>query len=81
MKLVATIDEFGRALIPEKLRAELGLRPGMHVVFSFDQTSKTVEVTTRQLALRKAQLALAKYKKPGECWSEELIDERRRGVS
>ena len=81
MKLVAKIDEFGRLLIPEQLRAKLGLGPGMDVASSFDQASKTVEVTTRQLALRKAQVALAKYKKPGECWSEELIDERRRGVS
>ena len=81
MKLVAKIDEFGRLPIPEKLRAKLGLEPGMDVVFSFDQTSKTVEVTTRQLALRKAQVALAKYRKLGECWSEELIEERRQGLT
>ncbi len=77
MKLVAKIDNFGRVLVPLKLRTELGLLPGTEVVFSFDEVSKRVELTSRQLALRKAQAALAKYKKPGEVWSEEVIEARR----
>ena len=36
------------------------------------------ESSARCEALRSAQVALARYKKPGECWSEEVIDERRR---
>ena len=37
-----------------------------------------MELSPRQVALRSAQAALAKYKKPGDSWSEELIAERRR---
>jgi|GEM_PF-3836657 len=77
MKLVAKIDNFGRVLVPLKLRTELGLLPGTEVVFSLDEVSKRVEISSRQLALRKAQAALAKYKKPGEVWSEEVIEQRR----
>ncbi len=78
MQLVAKIDKFGRVLVPQQLRAELGLQPGMDVVFSVDEETRRVELSSRQVALRSAQAALAKYKKPGESWSEELIAERRR---
>ena len=77
MKLVAKIDNFGRVLVPLKLRTEMGLLPGTDVVFTLDESSNRVEISSRQLALRKAQALLAKYKKPGDLWSEEVIEERR----
>lgn len=78
MNIVAKIDKVGRILVPAQLRANLGLQPGMDVVFSLDEVTGKVELSSRQMALRSAQVALAKYKKPGESWSEELIEERRR---
>ena len=78
MQLIAKIDKFGRVLVPLQLRSELGLQPGMDVVFSLDEGTRRVELSSRQVALRSAQAALAKYKKPGDSWSEELIEERRR---
>ena len=55
----------------------MGLLPGTDVVFTLDESSNRVEISSRQLALRKAQALLAKYKKPGDLWSEEVIEERR----
>ncbi len=55
----------------------MGLLPGTDVVFTLDEASNRVEISSRQLALRKAQQLLAKYKNPGEVWSEEEIEERR----
>ena len=81
MKLVAKIDNFGRVLVPLKLRTELGLLPGAEVVSSLDEESNRVEISSRQRALRQAQGVLAKYKKPGEVWSEEVIEERRIGAA
>ena len=78
MQLIAKIDKFGRILVPLPLRTELGFQPGMDVVFSLDEGTRRVELSSRQVALRSAQAALAKYKKPGDSWSEELIEERRR---
>ena len=49
----------------------------MKVVPSRDEASNRVELSPRLLVLRKAQASLAEYKKPGELWSEEVIEERR----
>jgi AbrB family looped-hinge helix DNA binding protein len=78
MRLVAKIDKFGRILVPQKLRLDLNLKPGSEVVFSYDERSHKVELSTRQQAFKEAQAEFSAYNPKGELWSEELLEDRRR---
>ena len=42
--MIAKIDKFGRVLVPQQLRAELELQPGMDVVFFLDEGTRRVGV-------------------------------------
>ena len=64
----------GRVLIPVDVRADLGLAEGM--TLSLRVQDGEIRLFDRAHALRRAQEIAAKYKKPDECVTDELINER-----
>ncbi len=73
------LEKSGRVLIPVAIRRQLGLKEGeSDLLLHFDE--QPVRITTRAQAVARIQAAAAKYAKPGESWSEELIADRRREV-
>jgi bifunctional DNA-binding transcriptional regulator/antitoxin component of YhaV-PrlF toxin-antitoxin module len=80
MRVIAKMDKFGRILVPQKARLDLGLKPGSEVIFSYNKAGRKVELNTRQQAIKAAQAEFAAYNPNGELWSEELLEDRRREV-
>jgi len=78
MRVIAKMDKFGRILVPQKVRLDLGLKPGADVIFSYNKAGRTVELSTRQQAVKAAQAEFAKYNPNRERWSEEILRDRRR---
>jgi bifunctional DNA-binding transcriptional regulator/antitoxin component of YhaV-PrlF toxin-antitoxin module len=78
MRVIAKIDKFGRILVPQKLRLDLGLIPGAEVILSYSKTGRKLELSTRQQALKAAQAEFMKYNPNRERWSEEILRDRRR---
>jgi AbrB family looped-hinge helix DNA binding protein len=78
MRVVAKVDKFGRILVPQKLRLDLGLKPGSKVIFSYSKAGPKVELSTRQQAVKAAQAEFMAYNPNRERWSEEILDDRRR---
>jgi AbrB family looped-hinge helix DNA binding protein len=75
-RIAVRVEKSGRILIPAAIRRKLGLVDGeSQLLLDIDETP--VQVTTRDQAIKRMQKTLAKYRKPGEVWSEELIQERR----
>ncbi len=72
------MDKFGRILVPQKVRLDLGLKPGADVIFSYSKPGRNVELSTRQQAIKAAQAEFAKYNPNRERWSEEILRDRRR---
>ncbi len=79
MTIAVRLEKSGRVLIPAAVRRRLGLKEGESEVL-LDIDESPVHVTTRAQALRRLQIAAARYGKPEELWSEELIGERREQV-
>jgi bifunctional DNA-binding transcriptional regulator/antitoxin component of YhaV-PrlF toxin-antitoxin module len=70
------VEKSGRILIPVAIRRQLGLVEGeSDLLLNVDETP--IAVSTRAQGLARARQALAKYHKPGEDWTAELLAERR----
>jgi AbrB family looped-hinge helix DNA binding protein len=70
------VEKSGRVLIPAAIRRRLGLKEGeSDLLLNIDETP--IRVSTRAQALARVRQALAKYHKPGDDWTAELIAERR----
>ncbi len=77
MTISVRVEKSGRVLIPAAIRRQLGLKEGeSELLLNIDETP--VRVTTRAQGLTRLQEAAARYGRPDELWSEELMDERRR---
>lgn len=66
----------GRIVIPRDMRAALGVAEGDDVLLELDQSGLHVRSVRQTVAL--AQQTVARYVKPGQSLSAELIAERRR---
>lgn len=66
----------GRIVIPSAMRAALGVKEGDDVLLELDASGLHVRSVRQAVAL--AQQAVARYVKPGQSLSAELIAERRR---
>lgn len=67
-------------LIPVAVRRKLGLKEGeSDLLLNVDETP--VGILSRAQALAKARVVLAKYHKPGDDWTAELLAERREEAS
>ena len=63
-------------MIPVAVRRQLGLKEGASdLLLNIDETP--IRVSTRAQALARAREILAKYHKPGDDWTSELLAERR----
>ena len=71
------LEKTGRVLIPVAVRRQLGLKEGESDLLLYIDENP-VRVGTRAQALARLQAAAARFAKPGESWSQELIEERRR---
>jgi bifunctional DNA-binding transcriptional regulator/antitoxin component of YhaV-PrlF toxin-antitoxin module len=78
MRVIAKMDKFGRILVPQKVRLDLGLKPGADVIFSYSKSSRGMELSTRPQAIKAAQAEFVKYNPNRERWSEEILRDRRR---
>ena len=71
------VEKSGRVLIPARIRRQLGLKEGeSSLLLDIDETP--IRVTTRAQALVRLQEAAARYGRPDELWSEDLLAERRK---
>ena len=66
----------GRIVIPRDMRAALGVEEGDDVLLELDESGLHVRSVRQAIAI--AQQAVARYVKPGQSLSAELIAERRR---
>jgi AbrB family looped-hinge helix DNA binding protein len=71
------VEKSGRVLIPVSVRRQLGLKEGESDLLLFIDEDP-VRVGTRAQVVARLQAAAAKYGKPDELWSEELMADRRR---
>lgn len=69
------MSEDGRVVIPVEIRRALEIKDGDTVVWELRDGVATL--TTRLAQLRKAQDMVKSLGHPDECWSDELIAERR----
>lgn len=69
------MSEGGRVVIPSEIRRELALTDGDTVLWDFKDG--VAFVTTRQQQLRQVQSQLKAIGKSSDCWSDELIADRR----
>lgn len=65
----------GRIVIPRDMRRALGVEEGDDVLLELDQSGLHVRSVRQAVAL--AQQAVARYVKPGQSLSAELLAERR----
>lgn len=72
----ATLDSFGRVVLPEHFRTALGLSAGDELLLRLE--GNEIRLFTRAAGLRLAQGIAGKYLSPGERLSDELISDRRR---
>jgi bifunctional DNA-binding transcriptional regulator/antitoxin component of YhaV-PrlF toxin-antitoxin module len=71
------VEKSGRVLIPVAVRRQLGLKEGQSdLLLNIDETP--VGVSTRAQGLARARHILAKYHRPGDDWTGELLAERRK---
>jgi bifunctional DNA-binding transcriptional regulator/antitoxin component of YhaV-PrlF toxin-antitoxin module len=70
------LEKSGRILIPVAVRRQLGLKEGASdLLLNIDETP--IGVSTRAQGVARARQILARYHKPGEDWTSELLAERR----
>ena len=75
MSFDVKLDKAGRLMFPVKLRRELGLDHNSRLVVRLEDGGLRVE--TREVALRRLQDYLRKFKRPGESVVDEFLTERR----
>lgn len=76
-RMMTTLDEQGRLLLPLEIRRSLGLEAGDRVVLELDETGVRFSLS-REGAVKRAQALVRKYVPEGRSLSEELLEERRR---
>lgn len=69
------INQNGRIVIPAELREKMGVKPGDPVVLTLSEGVLRVE--SHRAVIRKIQEDFARFRKPGQLASDELIAERR----
>lgn len=69
------VTEGGRIVIPAKIREAMGIRVGKNVTLKMKNGS--LEITTRDEAVRRIQEMMKPYIVPGRSVVDELIAERR----
>jgi len=72
--IAAKMDRAGRLLLPQRFRTELGLGEGSDVLVRVEDGE--IRITTRLVALRKAQAAMQAYK-PADSIVDSFLAERR----
>ncbi|MCC7307047.1 MAG: AbrB/MazE/SpoVT family DNA-binding domain-containing protein [Acidobacteria bacterium] len=70
------VTQGGRIVIPAKMRDALGIKVGKNVTLTLKNGS--LEITTRDEALRRIEEMMKPHIKPGRSVVDELIAERRR---
>jgi AbrB family looped-hinge helix DNA binding protein len=75
MTIDVKLDKAGRLMVPHKLRRELGLDQNSRLLVRVEDGGLRVE--TREVALRRLQEYMRKFKKPGESVVDEFLAERR----
>ena len=73
------VTEGGRIVIPAKIREAMGIRVGKNVTLKMKNGS--LEITTRDEAVRRIQEMMKPYIVPGRSVVDELIAERRQEVA
>jgi AbrB family looped-hinge helix DNA binding protein len=75
-RISVRVEKSGRVLIPAAVRKQLGLKEGeSELLLEVDETH--VRVSTRRQALARARQVFAKYHKPGDDWTSELLADRK----
>lgn len=69
------MSEGGRVVIPAEIRRALGIGDGDTVLWELREGM--AQLTTRDQQLRHMQTTIKGFGDPNECWSDELIAERR----
>ena len=69
------VSEGGRVVIPAELREKYRIEVGDVVVWRDEGDG--LRLFSRRDGIRRAQQVLAKYKRPGESVTDELLRERR----
>ena len=69
------MSEGGRVVIPVEIRRELALNDGDTVLW--EMRDGLAVVTTRDQQLRQIQAQIKAVGNPNDCWSDELIADRR----
>jgi len=75
MTVKTKVTEGGRIVIPAKIREAMGIRVGKNVTLTMKNGS--LEITTRDEAVRRIQEMMKPYIIPGRSVVDELIAERR----
>lgn len=75
LSIKTKVTDGGRIVIPAKLRDALGIRIGNTVTLTLKDGS--LQITTRDEAVRKIEEIMKNYIKPGRSAVDELIKERR----
>ena len=75
MSIDVKLDKAGRLMVPRKLRRELGINQNSRLLVRVEDGGLRVE--TREVALRRLQEYMRKFKKPGESVVDEFLAERR----
>lgn len=70
------VDESGRMVIPAGAKVRDSLRHGEALVAS-EEADGSLRVRSHADVIREIQDYVAQFVQPGECWSEELLQERR----
>lgn len=69
------MSEGGRVVIPAEIRRELALNDGDIVLW--EMRDGLAVITTRDQQLRQIQAQIKAIGNPNDCWSDELIADRR----
>lgn len=75
-RISVRVEKSGRLLLPAAVRRKLGIKEGeSSVLLDIDETP--IRVSTRAQALARIRAELAKFHRPGDDWTAELLRERR----
>lgn len=69
------MSDGGRVVIPAEIRRALGIHDGDTVLWSLQDGA--ARLTTRTAQLRQAQASIQALAPAEQCWSDELIAQRR----
>jgi len=79
MTVSVKVEKNGKILLPVNIRRILNIHEGdSDLLLNVDEASQSVTMETRDRALARIRLRLAKYLPEGTMLSEELLADRRR---